>query len=221
MASLEYVEVNPAAEATAAVIWMHGLGADGNDFVPVLPALGLPKELAIRFIFPHAPMRNVTVNGGMPMRAWFDVYKMGAERDINSGHLIDVSESVKALILAQENLGIAAERIILIGFSQGGAVGYQTALRYDKPLGGLAALSTYRINPEAATSVPAETNKKLPVLVNHGDWDGVVTKELGYEAYESLLGQGLDATWKTYPMDHEVTLTQMQDLGVWIQSVLK
>lgn len=221
MPALEYIEVNPVGEPTAAVIWMHGLGADGNDFVPVVPALGLPEDLAIRFVFPHAPMREVTVNGGMPMRAWFDVYRMGAQRDINSTHLLEVSESINQLIAEQEEKGIPSERVILIGFSQGGAVGYQTALRHEKPLGGLAALSTYRIDAEAATSLPVEASKTLPILVNHGDWDGVVPAALGKEAYESLEKQGLKANWVTYPMDHEVTLPQMQDLGRWIKSVLE
>lgn len=221
MPALEYIEINPASEPTAAVIWMHGLGADGNDFVPVLPALGLPEDLAIRFIFPHAPMREVTVNGGLPMRAWFDVYRMGAERDINSDHLLEVSQSINQLIAAQEEKGIPSERVILIGFSQGGAVGYQTALRYEKPLAGLAALSTYRIDANAETSKPVAANLDLPILVNHGDWDGVVLTTLGREGYESLGPQGLKAKWVTYPMDHEITLPQMQDLGQWIKSVLK
>lgn len=221
MPALEYIEINPVAEPTAAVIWMHGLGADGNDFVPVVPALGLPEDIAIRFVFPHAPMREVTVNGGAQMRAWFDVYRMGAQRDINSSHLLEVSESVKQLIIEQEEKGIPSERVILIGFSQGGAVGYQTALRYEKPLAGLAALSTYRIDAEAETSQPVAANLSLPILVNHGDWDSVVTTALGKEAYESLGEQGLKAKWVTYPMDHEVTLPQMQDLGRWINSVLK
>lgn len=219
--SLEYIVKEPQQPATASIIWMHGLGADGHDFVPVAPAMNIPADLPVRFIFPHAPMREVTVNGGMPMRAWFDVYRMGGRRDINENDLLEVSDQVADLIAAEEEKGIASQRIFLFGFSQGGAVGYQTALRYPRPLGGLAALSTYRINAEAETSLPNTANQQLPIIVNHGDWDSVVPSALGKEAFDSLIKQGLQATWKTYPMDHEVCLPQIEALGQWVVEQLK
>lgn len=219
MPVLEYVEITPKVEPVATVIWMHGLGADGNDFVPVVPHLGV-DDIPIKFIFPHAPMRNVTVNGGMPMRAWFDVYAMGAKRDINHQDLLEVSESVADLIEAEQQQGIPADKIILIGFSQGGAVGYQTALRYSKKLAGLAALSTYRIASDDERSQPLAPNMSLAILVNHGDSDAVVPTVLGKEGYDSLIQQGLKADWVTYPMDHEVCLPQIQHLGQWIRKVL-
>lgn len=218
---LECVVSEPKGKATATVIWMHGLGADGNDFVPVVPALGLPESMAVRFIFPHAPVREVTVNGGMPMRAWFDVYQMGARRDINTQDLLNVSQSVMDLIASEEQKGIPAERIFLFGFSQGGAVGYQTALTYPRRLAGLAAMSTYRIDADKPASQAVDANRDLPIRVNHGDWDSVVPAALGREAFDSLIAQNLNAEWLSYPMDHEVCLPQIQDLGKWIIEVLE
>lgn len=218
---LSCVELNPEAPAVASVIWLHGLGADGNDFVPVVPALNLPADVPVRFIFPHAPVRPVAVNGGMPMRAWFDVYSMGATRDANDDDLTASSEDISRLIEREEERGISSDRIFVFGFSQGGAVGYRAALRYPRKLGGLAALSCYRINADEPQSLGTEANKSLAILVNHGEFDQVVTFALGREGYESLCAQGYQPQWQAYPMGHEVCMEQIENLSAWLQAQLK
>ncbi len=217
---LPHIEVESGSNPNASVIWLHGLGADGNDFVPIVPELKLPSDLPVRFIFPHAPIREVTINGGMAMRAWYDILSMGASREVNEAQLDEVSAQIKQLIEQEHQRGIDWDKIILVGFSQGGAVAYQTALSHDPRLAGLACLSTYRINPESPSNRALELNQSLPVWVAHGEWDGVVPVQLGKTGYESLAPQGLTAQWQTYPMDHEVCLEQILELGRWITARL-
>ena len=214
------IEVEPSSTAVASVIWLHGLGADGNDFVPIIPELGLPADLSVRFIFPHAPVRPVTVNGGMPMRAWYDILSMGRSRDINDSHLYEACEQITQLIKREEQRGISSDRILLVGFSQGGAVAYQTALRYPHSLAGLAALSTYRIKPELTENQAVSANQNLPVFVAHGEQDEVVPVELGHQGFDSLRQQGFDPVWQTYQMGHEVCFKEIESLSRWIQQVI-
>lgn len=208
--------IEPAAQPRGSVIWLHGLGADGHDFVPVVPELALPETLPLRFIFPHAPIRPVTINGGMPMRSWYDILSMGHSREVNEDQLAESTAEIESLIEAQIRQGIAPERIVLIGFSQGGAVAYNTALRHSRRLAGLAALSTYRIGAGESAYAPHPANAELPIFISHGDWDSVVPVALGKAAYESLLGEGYQPQWHSYPMDHEVCLAQIQRLGRWL-----
>ncbi|MCW9051902.1 MAG: dienelactone hydrolase family protein [Motiliproteus sp.] len=217
---LPCIELEPEKSAVASVIWLHGLGADGNDFVPVVPELQLPEDLAVRFIFPHAPVRPVTINGGMPMRAWYDILSMGNSREIEDQHLYDAQQQIDALIERELERGVASENIILIGFSQGGAVAYQTALRYGQRLAGLACLSTYRISPERSENRCQPWNRELPVFVAHGEWDPVVPVGLGREGYESLSSDGIQAEWHSYPMEHEVCLEEIRTLGAWLAARL-
>lgn len=217
---LECIEIEPAQPARATVIWLHGLGADGNDFVPVVPELQLSPGLAVRFILPHAPVRPVTINGGMAMRSWYDILSMGSTREINEAHLRAAATAVSALIEREERRGVPSERILLVGFSQGGAVGYRAALRYPRPLAGLAALSTYRISPELAESQALPANRQLPVFIAHGESDSVVPVQLGRLACQSLQQQGFDPQWHSYPMDHEVCLPEIRALGAWIEARL-
>ncbi|OMH25706.1 alpha/beta hydrolase [Motiliproteus sp. MSK22-1] len=214
------IEVEPKSTAIASVIWLHGLGADGNDFVPIIPELGLPSDLPVRFIFPHAPVRPVTVNGGMPMRAWYDILSMGRARDINDSHLYEACDQITQLIGKEEQRGVSSDRILLVGFSQGGAVAYQSALRYPRSLAGLAALSTYRIKPELPEHQATTANHNLPVFVAHGEQDGVVPVELGRQGFESLCLQGFDPVWQTYQMGHEVCFQEIQTLSRWMQQAL-
>jgi len=211
------IEIETTTPVSASVIWLHGLGADGNDFVPIVPALSLPA-VGVRFIFPHAPERPVTINGGMPMRAWYDILAMGAQRQVNEEQLLQSAARIDALVAAEELRGVPRARIFLVGFSQGGAVAYHCGLRSDPPVGGVALLSTYRINP---ARFPARAvNRQLPLFCAHGDYDDVVPATLGRQGYQSLIDEGLAPEWHAYPMAHEVCLAQIQALGVWLARLL-
>jgi phospholipase/carboxylesterase len=213
------VKVEPTESAKACVIWLHGLGADGYDFKPIIPYLKLPSN-SVRFLFPHAEVMPVTVNGGMPMRAWYDILEMNVDRKVDKTALLKSSERIQQLISEQVESGIPADKIILAGFSQGGAVAYQTALCYSQPLAGLVALSTYMATSEEIQQQQSDANSALPVWVSHGEYDDVVPKILGEQALKLLGDIGLAPEWSTYPMAHEVCLEQMEALGEWISQRL-
>lgn len=207
---LPCIEIEPQSSATAAVIWLHGLGADGNDFAPIVPDLNMSDELPIRFIFPHAPSIPVTINGGALMPAWYDILEMNIERKINHQQLLNSAIEIEKLIRREMERGISSERIILIGFSQGGAVAYQTALCFEKPLAGLLALSTYVASVDSIKASAA--NKKLPVHIQHGTQDPVVPELLGRQAYKSLQDMGYQVSYKNYLMQHNVCAEQVGDI---------
>ncbi len=203
----------------ACVIWLHGLGASGHDFVPVVPALQLPASLAVRFVFPHAPAIAVTINGGMVMPAWYDILTMaGAERRLDTAQLMASVDAVAALIADQREQGIASERIVLAGFSQGGAVAYQLALTYAEPLAGLMTMSTYF--PTSETLVPSSANAALPIHVFHGSRDPMVPESMGLDSVAALKALGYAPEYKSYDMEHELCLAQIQDISQWLQRVL-
>ncbi|MBP8019971.1 MAG: carboxylesterase [Agitococcus sp.] len=185
---LPHLEINPKTPATATVIWLHGLGADGNDFAPLVPELKLPSSMAVRFIFPHAPAIPVTINGGYIMPAWYDILAMNLEREIDEAQLLASSHAISALIDREIERGIDSRRIIIAGFSQGGAVAYHAALSYPKPLGGLMALSSYFATHK--TLVPNATNATLAIAIFHGVYDSVVSETLGGQALQVLRRQG-------------------------------
>ncbi len=219
MSQLPCIEVEPQTTASASVIWLHGLGASGHDFEPIVPHLQLPADLPVRFIFPHAPQIPVTINGGMVMPAWYDILSMDIDRKIDEQQILESSDKVIELIEREISRGIASDRIILAGFSQGGAVAYQAALSYTKPLAGLMALSTYFAT---ANSIEAHANNKhIPIHIFHGTQDPVVPEVLGQRAQATLTEMGYSPEYKTYPMQHEVCLPQIQDIGHWLQSCLR
>lgn len=213
----ETVETHPTPDA--AVIWLHGLGADGHDFVPIVPELRLPTTCRIRFIFPHAPHLPVTINGGMVMPAWYDIYALTLERKVDTDQILASSNAVKALVDQQIQEGIASERIVLAGFSQGGAVAYQLALSCETPLGGLMAMSTYFATEETIHYHPA--NAKLPIHIFHGTQDNVVPEVLGQTARDCLTQKGFTPEYKTYPMAHSVHPQQIRDISAWLQCTLE
>ncbi|PTQ90016.1 alpha/beta hydrolase [Agitococcus lubricus] len=219
MMELHPIEINPATPATAAVIWLHGLGASGDDFVPIIPELKLPKTLAIRFIFPQAPQIAVTINGGYIMPAWYDITAMNLEREIDESQLLASSDAIKQLIDREVTRGIPSERIFLAGFSQGGAVAYHTALTYHRPLGGLLALSTYFATHKHIVIHPA--NQHLPIAIFHGIYDSVVNELLGNQALHYLRNQGYQPYYRSYEMEHEVCLEEVMDISNWLQARLK
>ena len=214
----EIVETQ-ANNIDACVIWLHGLGASGHDFVPVVPELHLPDTMAVRFIFPHAPAIPVTINGGMVMPAWYDILTLaGAERRLDTALLMASVEAVAALIADQRKQGIASERIVLAGFSQGGAVAYQLALSYPEALAGLMTMSTYF--PTSDTLVPNSANAALPIHIFHGSRDPMVPESMGLDALAALKALGHEPEYKSYAMEHELCLPQIEDISQWLQRVL-
>lgn len=220
-ALLPCVEIEPAHAATASVIWLHGLGADGHDFEPVVPALQLPESLPVRFVFPHAPQRPVTINAGWMMPAWYDILEMSIERKIDTPALLESAQQVVALIEREIARGIAPQRIVLAGFSQGGAVAYHAALCYPQRLGGLLALSTYIATAALIGEQGSEVNKTLPVLIAHGVRDDVVPLSLGQQAVTTLEKLGYQPQWSTYPVDHGLCMEEVDAISHWLQDILQ
>jgi phospholipase/carboxylesterase len=211
--SLEVIKHEPASTADAVIIWLHGLGASGNDFVPMTEHLKFANA-QVRFLFPHAPQMPVTINQGMVMPAWYDITDMSIDRQIDSEQLRESAAKVHAMIDEQIAQGIDSKRIIIAGFSQGGAVGYEAALTYPKPLAGLMAHSTYFAT--AGDIQVNEANQELPILVQHGTQDPVVPEVLGQKACAILKEKGFSVTYQTYPMPHSLCLEQVQDMQKWL-----
>lgn len=203
---------------SASVIWLHGLGADGHDFAPLVPELNLPDSLAVRFIFPHAPELSVTVNGGYLMPAWYDILEMNLERKIDEQQLLISATAVQALIEREMARGVKSERIILAGFSQGGAVVYQAGLTFDKTLAGLLVMSSYCATQASLQIHPA--NQTTPVIIQHGSQDGVVQEVLGQRAYRLLSDRGCEVTYESYGMEHSLCAEQILSLSRWLQKLL-
>lgn len=217
---LPTVEVEPSVPATAAVIWLHGLGADGHDFEAAVPMLGLPAGAPVRFIFPHAPVRPVTINNGWPMRAWYDILAIDIERKIDEASLLHSVAQIGQLIEREVARGIAPERIVLAGFSQGGAVAYQTALCYPQRLAGLVVLSTYIATAARIREQRSVENSALPIWLAHGVMDDVVPFSLGEQAVIALEELEYQPEWHRYPIAHEVSLEELQELGHWLAQIL-
>ncbi len=211
------VVLSPVSPATASVIWLHGLGADGRDFVPIVPELKLPDAPGIRFVFPHAPVRPVTLNMGMRMRAWYDIKTLTAEGRADEAGMGESALRVGELVAAERTLGIASERIVIAGFSQGGALAMHAALRHPEPLGGLLVLSAYLPLQAALATGIAEANRKLPILMCHGQFDPVLPPALGVAACNWLRAAGYTVEWKEYPMQHQVCMPEIQDIGAWLR----
>ena len=209
-----------AGPARACVIWLHGLGADGHDFVPIVPELGL-EDAGVRFVFPHAPMRPVTINAGMTMRAWFDIYSLGRLDQQDEQGIADSAERVRGLIAEQQAAGIPAERIVLAGFSQGGAIALHTALRHPERLGGLLALSTFLPMHETLEAERVAANADIDILMCHGDYDPVLPLQLGAWSRDLLQELGYAVDWRSYPMQHQVCPAQIADIAAWLGARLR
>ena len=210
---------DPAA-ADAAVIWLHGLGADGNDFVPIVSELGLPASLHIRFLFPHAPVRPITINQGYRMRGWYDITSLDiANRDDEAG-IIESSNYLGRLCDEQQAQGIASQRIVVAGFSQGGAIALYAGLRYPQPLGGIMALSTYLPMQQRLEQEAVDANRKTPVFMAHGQHDDVVAPRFGMQTRSLLQQQGYQLQWHDYAMGHSVCMEEISDIGDWLTTVL-
>ena len=220
---LETIEIETGDEPAAAVIWMHGLGADGNDFVPIVHELDLSGAPAIRFVFPHAPMQPVSINNGYVMRAWYDVKwgdLEGKSKQADARGVRASQSAVEALVERQVARGIGAEKIVLAGFSQGGAIALQSGLRHSARLAGVMALSTYLPLAETLSSERAEANRATPIFMAHGTQDGVVPYQMGVRSRDLLVQQGYSVEWHEYPMAHSVCLEEIGDVGAWLVRVL-
>lgn len=200
------------------MIWLHGLGADGNDFVPIIPELNLPAHMAVRFIFPNAPSIPITINGGYVMPAWYDITAMDIDRTVDTAQLIASAEQIRLLIGRETDRGISSHRIVLAGFSQGGAVAYQTALTHMFPLAGLLCLSTYFATGDTLT--PNVANRQIPIKICHGTRDPMVAVQLGKQACRQLTDMGYAVDYSEYPMEHAVCPAEIADISRWLQQVL-
>jgi phospholipase/carboxylesterase len=217
---LETLEVETAPSPRAAAIWMHGLGADGHDFVDIVPALRLPPAPGVRFVFPHAPMRPVTINQGMVMRAWYDVSgDAGARREDEAG--VRASQrQIEALIARETARGVPAGRIVLAGFSQGGAMALQTGLRHPERLAGVMALSCFLPLAGALAAEASAANRDVPIFMAHGTHDPLIPLARARHAHRLLTGLGYPVEWHEYPIPHAVSDAEIRDIGAWLGRTL-
>jgi phospholipase/carboxylesterase len=216
---LPAVELETGPAPRHAVIWLHGLGADGNDFVPIVEQLDLARA-AVRFVFPHAPLRPVTINGGYVMRAWYDIGYEDLSLKEDERGVRESQHAVEALIGRERERGIAAERIVLAGFSQGGAIALQTALRHPATLAGVLALSTYLPVPEKLEAERSAANAQIPVFMAHGTEDPIVPLKLAQSSCKRLLGLGYSVEWHEYEMPHSVCPQEIDAIGSWLRRIL-
>ncbi len=217
---LPAVELETGPNPTAAIVWLHGLGADGNDFVPIVGEMKLPAGLPIRFVFPHAPVRPVTLNNGFRMRAWYDL----AAGDITSrADIVGVRDSqahIEALIAREKARGIEARRIVMAGFSQGGVMALYTGVRHAERLAGIVALSTYVVAPEKLADEGAAANRDVPIFMAHGTFDPMVRPEWGEAGRRALVAAGYRVDWHTYPMPHSVVWEEVEAISAFLARVL-
>lgn len=217
---LPTVERETGANPTHSIIWLHGLGADGNDFVPLIPELIGKDWPPIRFVFPHAPVQPVTINGGMAMRAWYDIKGADiADKQDEDGIRASMAE-VGELIAREADRGVPAERIVLAGFSQGGAIALSAGLRFPQQLAGILALSTYLPLHESLAAERSEANAATPILQAHGSMDPVVPMQLGTASRDALRSLGYGVDWHDYPMAHQVCQEEINDLRNWLTARL-
>ena len=213
---LECIERETAPHPTHSIIWLHGLGADGNDFVPIVSQLLRAGWPPLRFVFPHAPVRPVTINAGMRMRAWYDILGFDLAQKQDEAGIRASSEQVEALIAREAERGLPAERVILAGFSQGGAVALACGIRHGQQLGGIVALSTYLPIAEIVAAERHAANVQTPIFMAHGTFDPVVPLMLGEISRKRLLGFGHPLDWHSYPMAHQVCPQEISDLADWL-----
>jgi len=217
---LEAIEIETAASPGASIIWMHGLGADGHDFVDVVPELGLPARPGVRFVFPHAPMRPVTINGGYVMRAWYDIRDDDGVRREDPAGVRASQRAIEALIAREKERGVPAAAIVLAGFSQGGAMALHTALRHTERLAGVMALSCSLPLSDTLAGEAAPANRDVSIFMAHGTHDPMIPMARALRAREVLTGLGYRLEWHEYPMPHSVCAEEIAHIGAWLAKVL-
>jgi len=217
---LDCITLEPPKTADACVIWMHGLGADGNDFVPIVPELDLPPDHGVRFVFPNAPTMPVTINGGYVMRAWYDIVSAELDKRADESGVRRSQAQIEALIADQVANGIPAARIVLAGFSQGGVIALQTGLRHRDRLAGIMALSTYLACPESLGVEASAANRDIPLLLVHGSLDPVIPIALARLSKARLETHGYKPQWREYGMPHSVCAEEIDDIAAFIKRTL-
>jgi phospholipase/carboxylesterase len=214
------ITIEPNKKAEAVVIWLHGLGADGYDFVDAVPSLGLGQDHAVRFIFPHAPSQPVTLNNNFVMPAWYDIVALEFDAPEDEKGIKDAQEILRKFINSVITQGIASTRIFLLGFSQGGALAIHTALRFDKPLAGVGVLSGWLPLRTSLLNEQHVANANIPIFMAHGSEDPLVPEKLGKHSCKLIKEAGHEVNWHSYPMAHSVCLAELNDIGKWIQQCL-
>lgn len=217
---LPAVVLEPAIPARASILWLHGLGADGHDFEPVVPHLGLPADLGVRFVFPHAPQRPVTINGGIRMRAWYDITGAVPPREDDTG-IRESEQALRRLIEHEIAAGIAPARIILAGFSQGGAIALHTGLRYPEPLAGVLALSTYLPLADTLEREAHPANSGTGILMAHGTEDAIIPLPRAHQSRDELIRLGYPVDWYLYPMAHNLCAEEIADVSAWLANRIR
>lgn len=217
---LESIIINPQTEPKTVVIWLHGLGADGYDFEPIVPELNLPENLAVKFIFPHAPKIPVTVNGGHVMRAWYDIVSADLGQRQDAEGVRRSAQQLNNLIKVEIESGIPAEKIILAGFSQGGAIILQAGLRYPKRLGGIMVLSSYVPLAETLVTEKSTANQGIPIFYAHGEQDDVIPIDFAEKSRDLLIEQGYNVEWSRYPMPHAVIPDEIAAMAAWLNKII-
>ncbi len=216
----EAVVLEPESPARAAVIWLHGLGADGHDFVPIVPELDLPKDHAVRFVFPHAPVRPITINNGYAMRAWYDIVSLGNLKQQDEAGIRDSERIVRGYIENERGRGVLPSKIVLAGFSQGGAIALHTALRSTEKLAGVMALSTYLPLGDKVQAEARPERKDTPILMCHGEHDQMLPMVMGEYTRDALQELGYQVEWHAYPMAHQVCPDEIDVIGRWLKERL-
>jgi phospholipase/carboxylesterase len=217
---LPCIESETTPDPSASVIWLHGLGADGNDFVPIVPELRLPGWLSIRFVFPHAPVRPVTINNGFRMRAWYDISAADLSSRADMAGVQQSQRQLEALIERERRRGTPSSRIVVAGFSQGGAIALYAGLRHAERLAGIIALSTYLIASDRLAAEAAAVNRGASIFMGHGTADPIVRFEWGDTSRQLLASAGYQVEWHTYRMEHSVCIEEIKAVSAWLQRVL-
>jgi phospholipase/carboxylesterase len=216
-ALLPCVEVGPRGQAAGSVVWLHGLGANGHDFEPIVPYLELPR---VRFVFPHAPLRRVTINGGMEMPAWYDIVALARPGGENAEQVREASQQVAALIAREAGRGVASDRIVVAGFSQGAALALHAGTRYTERLAGILVLSGYEVRAATREAEASPANRRTPMLFCHGTEDPVVPIEGGRAAFRAHATGERDAQWREFPIAHEVSDEEIAAVRDWLHARL-
>ena len=216
----EALEVETGPAPRAAVIWLHGLGADGHDFVPIVPELALPASLPVRFVFPHAPMRPVSINGGAVMRAWYDIVEVGGAWREEAEGVRDAARRVAALIARETGRGIAPDRVALAGFSQGGAIALHAGLRHPEALAGILALSCALPLADTLAAEASPANRGIPILMAHGTQDPLIPLARARRSRDRLLELRYAVDWREYAMPHSVSIEEIGDIAAWLRRIL-
>lgn len=219
--NIQCTEIEPPTTANRSVICLHGLGADGNDFVPIVNQLQLPTNHGIRFVFPHAPSMPVTINNGYVMRAWYDIITPSLDKQLDEKGIANSVAIVSNIIAREEARGISASNIVVAGFSQGGVMSLCTGLQYPRPIAGIVALSAYLPYPQAALHRLIAYQPNLPIFLGHGQYDPIVPYDLGHNAFIALKNCNFAVSWHSYAIPHSICPEEVSDISLWLQNIFK